>query len=101
MDVKIFQTKNGKEPFIDWLEKIKDKFAQTRIRQRIRRIELGSLGDCRSLGKGFYEMKIDFGPGYRVYFTQKNQTITLLSGGIKKTQSKDIIKVKKQFYEKF
>jgi len=99
MLVKIFQTSNGKEPFIDWIEKIKNKETQSRIRQRIRRFELGNLGDFKPLGKSLYEARLDFGAGYRVYFIKTKEygkdTIFLLFGGSKKTQKKDIKKTQK------
>jgi len=94
MLIKIFQTINGKEPFIVWLEKIKDKNAQTRIRQRIRRLEENGFGDFKPLGKNLYELKLDFGPGYRVYFVKDRKVIILLYGGSKRTQEKDIQKAR-------
>ncbi|MEK7104350.1 MAG: type II toxin-antitoxin system RelE/ParE family toxin [Patescibacteria group bacterium] len=99
MLIKIFQTKNGKEPFIHWLEKIKDKNTQARIRQRIRRLEAGNFGDFKPLGKNLYELRLDFGPGYRVYCVKNKENseevIFLLLGGNKKTQEKDILKARK------
>ncbi len=98
MLIKVFQTKAGKEPFIDWLEKIKDKNTQTRIRQRIRRLEEDNFGDFKPLGKNLYELRLDFGPGYRVYCaknkTTKEGIIFLLLGGTKRTQEKDILKAR-------
>ncbi|MFH0739534.1 MAG: type II toxin-antitoxin system RelE/ParE family toxin [bacterium] len=99
MLIKIFQTKSGKEPFIHWLEKIKDKNAQTRIRQRIRRLEENNFGDFKPLGKNLYELRLDFGPGYRVYCAKgkenSEEIIFLLLGGSKGTQEKDILKSRK------
>lgn len=58
---------------------------------RLRRVALGSLGDCRSLGQGIFELRIDCGPGYRVYFTRRGNTvIVLLAGGDKSSQERDI-----------
>jgi putative addiction module killer protein len=68
---------------------------QARIEQRIRRLEHGNLGDYKSVGEGVYELRLDFGPGYRIYFGQKNETLViLLCGGDKSTQKNDIILAK-------
>lgn len=77
--------------FRDWLASLRDVQARARINARIRRAELGNLGDVKSVGLGVSEMRIDHGPGYRVYFTQRDQTlIVLLCGGDKRTQASDI-----------
>ena len=95
-DIKIFQTKAGKRPFNDWLSKIKDKKDKIRIRRRVDRLQLGHYGDFKKLKKNLYELRLFFGPGYRVYFTeQNNEIILLLLGGDKKTQEKDIEKAEK------
>ncbi|MGB3911284.1 MAG: type II toxin-antitoxin system RelE/ParE family toxin [Pseudolysinimonas sp.] len=77
--------------FDRWLRKFKDRHAVARILVRIDRLVLGNPGDVRSVGGGVSELKIDHGPGYRVYFAQKGQTVVLLlCGGDKSTQSDDI-----------
>lgn len=77
--------------FIAWLTNLNDHRAVARIVARIRRLELGNAGDIRSVGEGVSEMRIDYGPGYRIYFIRRGKTITiLLCGGDKKTQRKDI-----------
>jgi len=77
--------------FIAWLANLNDDRAVARIVARIRRLELGNAGDIRSVGEGVSEMRIDYGPGYRIYFTRRGKTITiLLCGGDKKTQRRDI-----------
>jgi putative addiction module killer protein len=74
-----------------WFEHLKDKRAKARIDVRIRRISLGNFGDVEPVGKGVSELRIDYGPGYRVYFTQHGNTLViLLCGGDKSTQAKDI-----------
>lgn len=76
-----------------WFEALKDKKAKARIDVRIRRISLGNFGDVKPVGKGISELKIDYGPGYRVYFMkQENIIVILLCGGDKSTQPKDIQK---------
>lgn len=77
--------------FDRWLSKLKDGRAVARILVRIDRLALGNPGDARSVGGGVSEVKIDYGPGYRVYFTQRgDMLVLLLCGGDKSTQSNDI-----------
>ncbi len=86
---------NGSVPFNDWLESLRDKKARAKIRARINRIRLGNLGDCKSVGEGVRELRINFGSGYRVYFAQQGNTIViLLCGGNKDSQNKDIKQAK-------
>jgi putative addiction module killer protein len=75
----------------EWFESLKDKRAKARIDVRIRRVSLGNFGDVGPVGKSVSELRIDYGPGYRVYFTQHGNTLViLLCGGDKSTQAKDI-----------
>ncbi|MEY3869879.1 MAG: hypothetical protein RLZZ338_3770 [Cyanobacteriota bacterium] len=77
--------------FADWFESLRDPKAQYRIDLRLNRLQAGNFGDTRSVGAGVYELKIDYGPGYRVYFGQVGATIVLLlMGGDKSTQDQDI-----------
>jgi len=93
--VNIYRDSQGREPVVDWLESIRDITTRARIKNRLRRIALGNLGDCKSIGQGMYELRLHFGPGYRVYFGQvDNVIILLLCGGDKSTQAKDIKKAK-------
>ena len=79
------------EEFRDWLDRLRDQRAQVRIAARIRHAETGNLGDCKSVGGGVSEMRVDVGPGYRVYFTRRGRVvIILLCGGDKSSQSRDI-----------
>lgn len=74
-----------------WFESLKDKRAKARIAVRIRRVSLVNFGDVRSVGRSVSELRIDYGPGYRVYFTHRGNTLViLLCGGDKSTQAKDI-----------
>lgn len=66
-DIQIYQTTQGKSPYIDWLEGLKDVSAQALITKRMDRVALGNLGDCKALQAGLYELRIHTGPGYRVY----------------------------------
>lgn len=77
--------------FDAWLRGLRDRDAKARIEVRIRRLSLGNPGQFRALKDGINELKIDYGPGYRVYYTFKGKTlILLLCGGDKSSQSKDI-----------
>ncbi|WP_281278046.1 type II toxin-antitoxin system RelE/ParE family toxin [Novosphingobium umbonatum] len=79
------------ETFADWLRNLRDRKAQTIIAARIERIAIGNFGDCKALGGGLSELRIAFGPGYRLYYTiEGGQVIFLLSGGDKSTQQRDI-----------
>jgi putative addiction module killer protein len=79
------------ENFREWIRGLKDQIAQSIINARIRRISAGNFGDSKPVDDGIYELRIDHGPGYRVYFTKRGQEIViLLCGGDKSTQSRDI-----------
>ena len=81
--------------FDKWFTNLKDRRARARIQVRIDRMQLGHFGDISPVGDGVSEMRIFYGPGYRVYFIQrKNEVVILLSGGDKRTQSKDIARAK-------
>ena len=93
--VVIYANKNGHEPFSEWLSSLKDRTIRARIRNRISRLDLGNFGDCEPVGEGIFELRLFFGPGYRVYFAEyESTTIILLCGGDKKTQNRDILKAK-------
>ncbi len=79
------------EVFARWFEGLRDRNARARIDARIRRLSLGNPGDVEPVGEGVSEMRIDYGPGYRVYYAQRGRTLViLLAGGDKGTQDRDI-----------
>ena len=91
-----YVTVSGKVPYQDWLGRLRDNAAKASVVRRILRIELGDLGDHRRVGDGVSELRIDVGPGYRVYFASIGKTvIVLLLAGTKSTQTKDIERAKK------
>ncbi len=74
-----------------WFASLRDRQARARIDARIRRLSLGNPGDVKPVGGGVSELRIDYGPGYRVYFAQRGQAlVALLAGGDKRTQDRDI-----------
>lgn len=83
------------EQFKKWYKKLKDDTAKARIAMRVMQVEHGKLGDTKSVGAGIFEMRIDYGPGYRLYYMNVNgKVIFLLIGGDKSTQQRDIEKAK-------
>ena len=100
-EVVAFRAKDGQVPFEEWLGDLDDKRAIARVLARLARVRQGNLGDCKSVGEGVSELRVDYGPGYRVYLGQKGQTlIVLLCGGDKRTQDRDI-RLAKQFWQEF
>ena len=88
-----YETENGRCPFSEWLDGLKDIAARAIIRKRLNRIRMGNFGNTRSVGEGVFELKIDFGPGYRVYYGLDGDTlVVLLCGGDKGSQERDIRK---------
>ena len=90
-EVLRYQAEDGAQPFTAWLGSIQDKAVQAKIRIRVRRLEAGLLGDCEAVGDGVFELREHLGAGWRVYFGRHGRTVVvLLTGGAKRTQSKDI-----------
>ena len=93
--LRFYQTPNGREPFTEWFESIRDQRTQDRIQTRLDSIALGHFGDCKSVGAGVFELRFRFGSGYRIYFGEVDNTIVLLlCGGDKSSQERDIIRAK-------
>lgn len=79
------------DAFAGWLSRLRDRQAKARIEIRIRRLTLGNPGDVKPVGEGISEMRIDYGPGYRIYFVQRGAALyVLLAGGDKSSQQRDI-----------
>ena len=90
-EVRIYARSDGSEPFTEWLRGLRDGTIRNRIRQRIARLRLGNFGDSRSVGDGVLELRIHFGPGFRVYFGREGASVViLLCGGDKSSQERDI-----------
>lgn len=88
--LKIYVTKEGKKPFVEWLEALEDRKARYRIKEKLDRVALGNLGDHKFISDGVYELRLAFGSGYRIYYgNEENTVVLLLCGGDKSTQKKD------------
>lgn len=91
IEVREYKTENGRNLFREWLNGLRDRDARVRIRSRINRVRLGNLGDAKSVGRGVSELRIPYGPGYRVYFGRDgDKVVLLLCGGDKRSQRQDI-----------
>lgn len=96
----VYRNQAGEEPFTQWLDGLRDKEGQKRIRVRLRRVEQGNFGDCEPIGEGLSELSMFFGPGYRVYIGEDEENIViLLCGGDKKSQTGDIAAAKAYWKE--
>ena len=95
IEIRFYQTAAGDRPFTEWIEALRDQQARARIQARLARVAAGNFGDTEPAGEGVLELRIDWGPGYRVYFSRIGQVVVLLlCGGDKRTQQKDIDRAK-------
>ena len=91
-EIDYYKTPEGKAPFKEWLEALRDVNGRAKIRIRLDRARLGNLGDHKPVDEGVWELRIDYGPGYRVYFAKEgSRLVLLLIGGDKSTQKRDIV----------
>src|SRR5437773_655737 len=91
IEIRRYMTPSGRDVFEDWLDSLKDEVAAARINARISRLAQESFGDCKPVGEGVWELRIDWGPGYRVYYALIERTcVLLLCGGDKRRQRADI-----------
>ncbi|MYD59854.1 MAG: type II toxin-antitoxin system RelE/ParE family toxin [Gemmatimonadetes bacterium] len=98
--LQIYLAPNGREPFTEWLKSLRDRRARKQIQVRLDHLETGNSGDCRAVGEGVFELRLQFGPGYRIYFGEVDQTIVLLlCGGDKSSQVRDIEQAKAYWRE--
>ncbi len=96
LNVRHYVNRAGKDVFDDWLTRLADARAQAKIAIRIDRLATGNFGDCKPLQRGVCEMRIDWGPGYRVYYAMiGSECVLLLCGGDKRKQSSDIARALK------
>lgn len=91
IEIRHYLSRAGKDVFDDWLTRLADARAQAKIATRIDRLAAGNFGDCKPLRHGLHELRIDWGPGYRVYYAMiGRECVLLLLGGDKRKQSSDI-----------
>lgn len=94
-EIRRYIRPDGRIPFLEWYYALRDGKAQVKVDARLERVSLGNLGDYKSVGDGVCELRINYGPGYRIYFRQIGATIVLLlCSGDKSTQEQDILKAK-------
>ena len=90
-DIQDYVTAEGKDPFKDWVASLADRMARARLLARVQRMAAGNFGDCKPLDGGVWELRIDHGAGYRVYYARAgSRLILLLTGGDKRRQKTDI-----------
>ena len=95
MDIRRYQLAEGKVPVTDWLAGLRDQRARAQIEIRVRRMAIGNFGDCKPVGDGVLELRIDVGAGYRLYCGRHGQTLViLLCGGDKASQQADVKRAK-------
>jgi putative addiction module killer protein len=98
IELRQYLTGSGKNVFQTWFDALADDKAQARIAARLERLEWGNFGDCKPLNDGVWELRINWGPGYRVYYGMAGKTIVLLlCGGDKRKQSADIARAVEYF----
>ncbi len=98
--IKVYIDRYGNEPYTKWLKATADSLTRARIGQRLRRIEQGNLGDSKNVGDSVFELRFNFGPGYRIYYgREKEKLIILLFGGDKNSQKRDILSAKRFWQE--
>ena len=98
-ELLIFELESGRKPFSDWMDTLIDNPIYETILVRLERVEDGNFGDCEPVGSGIHELRINVGPGYRVYFGEDGDFVILLCGGKKKTQERDINAARKLWDE--
>lgn len=92
MELRIYTDAEGRVPFEAWLEQLPDRKARAIVRTRLDRVRLGNLGDCKALQDGVQELRIDYGPGYRVYLSRQGPVVVLLLCGSDKSDQRKAIK---------
>jgi len=98
VELRYYQTADRARPFVEWLQGLADRQARARIEARLARAAIGNFGDVEPVGKGVLELRVDWGPGYRVYFARiGNAIVLLLCGGDKRTQRRDIKRAQEYF----
>ena len=99
-EIQTYQSPDEREPYADWLARLADRQARARVVVRVQRMAAGNFGDCKPLDGGVWELRIDWGPGYRVYYAQAGKRlILLLAGGDKRKQQADIAQALERWHD--
>lgn len=99
-EVLVYCTRDGRAPFEEWLRALRDARARATVRARVGRLRLGNFGDCKAVGEGVLELRVHYGPGYRIYFGKHGSAVVvLLCAGDKGNQSRDIARAKRYWRE--
>jgi len=100
LEIKHYIDNQGRDIYAEWHRKIRDTKARMALDRRLYRVELGNFGDHKAVGEGVHELRVDVGPGYRVYYGQSGKTLVLLlCGGDKSTQRADIKKAQEYWQD--
>jgi putative addiction module killer protein len=100
IEVRVYRTPDGRCPFDDWILALRDARARARIRARIARLRAGNFGDTKTIAEGVHELRVHYGPGYRIYFARRGGAVVLLlCAGDKQTQSRDIARAQRYWRE--
>jgi putative addiction module killer protein len=99
-EIRHYLAADGKDLYLDWLRQLRDPIAKVQVVKRVSRVEQGNFGDHKFCREGVWEMRVDVGPGYRVYYAQAGtQVVLLLCGGDKRTQDADIARAVKNWQD--
>jgi putative addiction module killer protein len=101
IQIEIYQSAAGKRPYEDWFNGLRDIKGQARILARLIRVQQGNFGDSKSVGEGVQELRVQYGPGYRVYFAQEGNTLVILLGGSDKSDQKKAIQLAKEAWKDY
>jgi putative addiction module killer protein len=96
--IRLYRTKDGKTPFRAWITSLRDITGRAHINAKITDLRLGHTGNCKSVGEGVTELKVDFGPGYRVYFGRRGRELVILLCGSDKDDQDTAIKQAKKYW---
>ena len=100
IEIREYLTADDRSPFTEWLNDLRDRKIRARVMVRINRVRLGNFGDCKPVGGGVLELRMTFGPGYRVYLAREGQSVVLLlCGGDKGSQDRDIERARQHWNE--
>jgi putative addiction module killer protein len=99
-EIRHYLAADGKDLYLDWLRQLRDPIAKVQVVKRVSRVEQGNFGDHKFCREGVWELRVDVGPGYRVYYAQAGtQVVLLLCGGDKRTQDADIARAVKNWQD--